>query len=139
MRAQAGEAMNPYQPLVPLPGAELIEWLALRRVCGGGMAMVGARWCDLGRLVPSYLHDPLEDLHRAGLVVVAGVDEWGRRRAAVTLAGRARFVELSAKRAAPIEPRARRGPPGWDVRPSCRRPAALDVAPRALPATSSVF
>lgn len=90
--------MTPDPPLLPLPGAELVEWLALRRVCGGGVARVGARWCDLGRLVPDYLDDPLDDLHRTGLVVLAEVDEWGLRRAAVTPAGRARFVELSAPR-----------------------------------------
>ena len=47
----------------PLRATELIEWIALRRVCGGGVARLRARWFDLGRAVPCYLPDTLDDLH----------------------------------------------------------------------------
>ncbi|MGH8571613.1 MAG: hypothetical protein ACREX8_03425, partial [Gammaproteobacteria bacterium] len=83
-----------YVSLLPLSGAELVEWIALRRVCGGGVAMVGGSWFDLGRLVPCYLPDTLDGLRRDGLIALTEVDEWGLRRAAATLAGRARYVEL---------------------------------------------
>lgn len=44
--------MNHLTPRAPsLRGTDLIEWIALRRVCGGGVARLCAHWFDLGRLV----------------------------------------------------------------------------------------
>lgn len=89
---------------LPLPATDLIEWLALRRVCGGGVAWLCARWFDLGRAVPCYLPGTLDDLHRRALVVLADVDGSTLRRAVMTRAGCVRYAELSARRGVPIEP-----------------------------------
>lgn len=108
------EAMN-YRPLLPLSGSELIDWIALRRVCGGGVVMLCGRYVDHGRPVPGYLDEPLAGLSRAGLIALADIDTWGQRRVAPTLDGRARYVELSAQRAAPIDPPTGRIPPRGPV------------------------
>ncbi|MGH3907141.1 MAG: hypothetical protein ACRDTE_23640 [Pseudonocardiaceae bacterium] len=119
LRAVAGRAMNDeamtYRPLLPLSGSELIDWIALRRVCGGGVVMLCGRYVDHGRPVPGYLDEPLAGLSRAGLIALADIDTWGQRRVAPTLDGRARYVELSAKRAAPIDPPTGRIPPRGPV------------------------
>lgn len=99
--------MNPPEPgcgpLPPLRG-ELVEWIALRRVCGGGVAMIGGRYFDGGRRVPCYLPDTLDGLARAGLIALADIDAWGLRRVAPTRDGRTRYRELSALRHTPSTP-----------------------------------
>lgn len=88
----------------PLPGAELIEWIALRRVNGGGVAHLCRRWFDLGRAVPCYLPDTLDDLRRRELILLAHVEESVLRRAVLTRAGYLRYLKLSASRGVPHEP-----------------------------------
>ncbi|MGH3911674.1 MAG: hypothetical protein ACRDRM_12695, partial [Pseudonocardiaceae bacterium] len=66
------EAMT-YRPLLPLSGSELIDWIALRRVCGGGVVMLCGRYVDHGRPVPGYLDEPLAGLSRAGLIALADI------------------------------------------------------------------
>lgn len=40
-----------------LTGTELLDWIALRRVYEGGVAMHGSEHLDRGRKVPCYLPD----------------------------------------------------------------------------------
>lgn len=98
-----------------LRGTELIEWIALRRVWGGGVARLCAHWFDLGRPVPCYLPHALEDLHRRALVGLADLDRSTLRRAMLTHSGYLRYAELTTTRAIPPEPptgRIARGRPG---------------------------
>ncbi|MGH3772781.1 MAG: hypothetical protein ACRDRW_15555 [Pseudonocardiaceae bacterium] len=56
---------------VPLAGAEVYEWVALRRVSGGEVVKVGDRWLESGHRVPGYLTDTLVGLLAGGLVMLA--------------------------------------------------------------------
>jgi hypothetical protein len=40
---------------VPLAGAEVYEWVALRRVRGGGVTKVDHRWRESDHQIPGYL------------------------------------------------------------------------------------
>ncbi|MGH3367466.1 MAG: hypothetical protein ACRDOY_09700 [Nocardioidaceae bacterium] len=98
-----------------LRGTDLVEWIALRRVWGGGVARLCTHWFDLGRPVPCYLPHALEDLHRRALVGLADLDRTTRRRAVLTQSGYLRYAELTTKRDVPLEPpagRIARGPSG---------------------------
>ncbi len=50
----------------PLAGADLYDWMALRRVSEGGVAAVGDRWLDSGHRVPGYVADASLNYLRAG-------------------------------------------------------------------------
>lgn len=73
--------------LRPLPATELIEWIALRRVRWGGVALYGVRYLDHGRRVPCYLDEPLDELRRRGLVELVERPEWCVWRVVLTRAG----------------------------------------------------
>ncbi|MCA1672219.1 MAG: hypothetical protein LC799_08470 [Actinobacteria bacterium] len=90
---------------LPLPAAELAEWIALRRVRGGGVASLGGWWLDFGRPVPSYLDDPLDDVVRVGLVVLVEVPAHCLSRAVLTEDGSARYHTLCERRGIPLAAR----------------------------------
>lgn len=78
----------------PLAGADLYDWMALRRVNGGGVTQVGACWLESGHRVPGYLADALTGLLAGGLVTLAGRDPYGLRRSTLTGSGAARYDRL---------------------------------------------
>lgn len=75
----------------PLTGADLYDWIALRRVSEGRMARMGDCWLDFGHRVPGYVADALTELLAGGLVTLADQDPYGLRRAALTDSGAARY------------------------------------------------
>jgi hypothetical protein len=86
---------------LPLPAAELAEWMALRRVCGGGVAMAGDCYLDLGRPMPGYLDDPLDGLRRRGLAELVECPGGCYWRLTPTSEGRDRYDALSLRRGIP--------------------------------------
>ncbi len=102
LATRAGMAMTrPRCWPLPLPAAELAEWMALRRVCGGGVMIAGGRYLDLGRPVPGYLDEPLNDLRRRGLVMLIECPEWCCWRVELSSTGAARYDALSLRRGIP--------------------------------------
>ena len=79
-----------------LSGADLYDWIALRRVNDGGVARVDEWWLDWGRRVPGYVTDALAELYRRELVVLGDPDLAAgcMARAALTDSGSARYVAL---------------------------------------------
>lgn len=80
----------------PLAGAEVYEWIALRRVRGGEVAKVGHRWLDSGCQVPGYLTGAFARLLAGGLVILLDPDPStkGIARAVLTTAGTERYERL---------------------------------------------
>jgi hypothetical protein len=76
----------------------LYDWIALRRVSGGGIAGAGDCWFDGGRRVPDHVADALVTLCEAGLVALAGPNSTTMARAALTDAGAERFEQLCQQR-----------------------------------------
>jgi hypothetical protein len=72
---------------------DVIEWLALRHVSGGSIALYGEVWLD-GGLRPIGL--PFDAIRESGALVLDGPDPvaCGMRRATLTPAGWARFAAL---------------------------------------------
>lgn len=88
----------------PLTGADLYDWIALRRVNDGGIAKAGDRWFDSGLRVPGYVTDTLTALCTNRLVVLADGDDWdmwSMRRATLTAAGTTRYQQLCQQRQKP--------------------------------------
>lgn len=83
---------------VPLAGADLYAWIALRRVSGGGIARAGGCWFDGGRRVPGYVADTLTDLREAELITVIDPDMSGMAGVALTDVGIARYDVLCQQR-----------------------------------------
>lgn len=107
----------------PLTGADLYDWIALRRVSGGGMAKLGDRWLDSGHRVPGYVTEALAVLRGDGLVTLAHPPTGGMARAALTDAGAARYQQLCQQRQTALQmPAARFGT-------TCRRLGVNDPAP----------
>ena len=82
----------------PLAGADLYDWMALRRVSDGGVTQAGACWLDSGHRVPGYIADALTELLGKGLVALADQDPYGLRRSALTDSGAARYQRLCRQR-----------------------------------------
>lgn len=82
----------------PLAGSQLYDWIALRRVSGGGVATKDGRWFYVGRRVPGYVADTLPALHQAGLLRVDAPSVSGIARVALTEAGIARYDALCQQR-----------------------------------------
>lgn len=77
--------------------AELLEWLALRRVTAGGVAQRDGRYFDRGcPVVPAFLAEPLDDLAASGAVTLAEEDQSGQRRLSMTPGGIVRYAALCA-------------------------------------------
>lgn len=73
----------------------LYEWMALRRVAGGGVGKVAGVYLDHGRPVPQHLIQVFDRLVWDGLLVVAEGDPvWELRRISLTEVGQARFEGL---------------------------------------------
>ncbi|MGH3939997.1 MAG: hypothetical protein ACRDTG_15470 [Pseudonocardiaceae bacterium] len=75
----------------------LVEWLALRRVPGGGIAQAesGNRWFQDGRLIVEWLQHPLDDLLTTQRITLAPPDPWELRHATITTSGWTRLAELT--------------------------------------------
>lgn len=86
--------------MAPLSGADLYDWMALRRVSGGDVARVGGGWLDGGHRVPGYVAHALTELLAGGLVVLVDRDPYGMRRGALTDSGAARYEWLCQQRQA---------------------------------------
>ncbi|MGH3815559.1 MAG: hypothetical protein ACRDUV_24430 [Pseudonocardiaceae bacterium] len=94
------------------PESDVIGWVALRRVHGGGVARVGSWWVDGGRQVPDYLPAVLDELVTAGLVALEASDPVAEAplRASLTKAGQARYGELLAHHGGRVAQAALDGP-----------------------------
>ncbi|MGH3915669.1 MAG: hypothetical protein ACRDTC_20015 [Pseudonocardiaceae bacterium] len=80
-----------------LTGPELLDWIALRRVYQGSVAMLGAHYLDHGRKVPCFLPETFGRLDDTELTRVLEPDHpGGLRRVAITSQGRVRYQELNA-------------------------------------------
>jgi hypothetical protein len=81
----------------PLAGAEVYEWIALRRVSIGGVTKVGHRWLESGHQVPGYLANSLAALRARGLVMLLDPKPTAAdtiTRVALTSTGAARYERL---------------------------------------------
>jgi hypothetical protein len=82
----------------PLAGAEVYEWIALRRVSGGGVTKVDCRWLESGHRLPGYVTTALAGLLAGGLVILLNPDPaTGAARAALTNTGTDRYDRLRQK------------------------------------------
>ncbi len=82
----------------PLTGADLYDWMALRRVSAGGITRMGNHWLDHGRRIPDYVADALATLCDSNAVTLAEPDGWGLRRAALMDTGSALLAQLCRQR-----------------------------------------
>jgi len=88
-----------------LTGTELLDWIALRRVHEGGVALHGSEYVHWGRKVPCYLPGVFGRLADAELTELRDPDfPGGPRRVVLTPRGRKRYRELTAKRGAWVDP-----------------------------------
>jgi hypothetical protein len=80
----------------PLAGAEVYEWVALRRVSGGGVTKVGHRWLESDHQIPGYLAGALATLLASGLVRLVNPNQnaGGAARAVLTNTGAERYAQL---------------------------------------------
>jgi hypothetical protein len=80
----------------PLAGAEVYEWVALRRVSGGGVVKVDHRWLESGHQIPGYVVGALAGLLARGLVMLVDPDppRGVAVRAVLTNAGVDRYERL---------------------------------------------
>jgi hypothetical protein len=85
--------------MTPLAGTEISEWVALRRVNGGGVAQVGYRWVESGHRLPGHLAVALRGLLAGGLIRLVNQDLTTEiiRRAVLTHAGVDRHERLSQR------------------------------------------
>jgi hypothetical protein len=90
--------MTAYPPptRAPLAGAEVYEWIALRRVSIGGVTKVDHRWLESGHRVPGYVANSLAALLAGGLVMLVDLSPstGTTARAALTGTGFARYERL---------------------------------------------
>jgi hypothetical protein len=94
----SSDAARPATTRPPLTGADLYEWMALRRVSAGGIARMGDHWFDHGRQIPGYVADTLAMLCDGSAVALAELDGSDLQRAALTDTGSARFQQLCRQR-----------------------------------------
>jgi len=106
-----------------LTGIELLDWIALRRVTEGGVALYGSEYVHWGRKVPCYLPEVFARLVEAELADLLDVDCEGLRRMVVTARGVDRYQGLSAKRGLPVDPEQSSG--GCSVHPPTGRYSRL--------------
>jgi hypothetical protein len=83
---------------VPLAGAEVYEWVALRRVSGGEVTKVDHRWWESDHQIPGYLTGALAQLLARGLVRLLDPNPSGSARgvarAVLTTTGAERYEHL---------------------------------------------
>jgi hypothetical protein len=82
--------------MTPLAGAEISEWVALRRVRGGGVAQVNSRWVESGHRLSGHLAVALGGLLASRLIRLIDPDPTTgvMGRAALTHAGIDRYEQL---------------------------------------------
>ncbi|MGH3904060.1 MAG: hypothetical protein ACRDTE_07725 [Pseudonocardiaceae bacterium] len=99
-----------------LSGADLADFLALRRVCrrpDSGVDRVGEHFVEDQRPVLPFLADALAALVEVGHVSLGDSGSGGMRRVLVTAGGRARYEELCDRQGiAPYPPVVIEGTPG---------------------------
>jgi hypothetical protein len=77
----------------------LYEWIAPRRIAGGGGAKSAEMYFDHGRPVPVHMIPVFDRLRWSGLFVIADSDPlWDLRRISLTAAGRVRYEALAQQR-----------------------------------------
>ena len=83
----------------PLAGAEVYEWVALRRVSIGGVTKVDHRWLESGHQIPGYLARALARLLASRLVMLPDPhpDPAVGARVALTNDGNDRYERLCQK------------------------------------------
>lgn len=97
-----------------LTGTDLLDWIALRRICEGYVAMFGSEYFDHGRRVPCYLPEVFGRLAEAELTELRDADfPGGRRGIVLTPLGRDRYHDLEAMRRSSLY--LDRLPDGWSV------------------------
>lgn len=110
-----------------LPHADLVEWLALRRIARGAVGFAHGRYFDGAHPMTADVAAVVPVLIDAGHVALSPADVWRIRRASLTVPrGLERFAELtSARRVGQVDddpvtaaapgPAVRRGGPMWAV------------------------
>ncbi|MGH3833848.1 MAG: hypothetical protein ACRDRS_25985 [Pseudonocardiaceae bacterium] len=76
----------------PLAGAEVYEWVTLRRISGGEVTKVGDRWLESGHQVPGHVADALTGLLADELVML--LDPNPAARVTLTNTGTDRYERL---------------------------------------------
>ncbi|MGH3874115.1 MAG: hypothetical protein ACRDSR_21880 [Pseudonocardiaceae bacterium] len=85
---------------------DLLVWIVLSRVHGGGVTRQGDHYFDRGDPAPDYLAGPFADLTDAGSLAWANPDPTGRHQVTITAAG-ARPTRAAAQRGTrppPLDP-----------------------------------
>ncbi|MGH3937802.1 MAG: hypothetical protein ACRDTG_04080 [Pseudonocardiaceae bacterium] len=130
-----------------LTGTELLDWIALRRVHEGGVAMHGSVYVHWGRKVPCYLPEVFGRLVETELAELLDVDcSEELHRMTLTSPGLARFRGLIAKRGLFVNPEQSSGDcsvPLADRCPDCGRPgpsgrSLVEWTPRPTPSDRPV-
>ena len=102
---------------VLLSGADLSDFIALRRVCGridSHVTQVDGDFYDGERKLLSHVEDGVRMLIEVGFATVGEPDpEYGRRPVSVTPDGRARYEELCERQGYPPYPDPTSTPSGW--------------------------
>ncbi|MGH3888188.1 MAG: hypothetical protein ACRDSZ_16760 [Pseudonocardiaceae bacterium] len=88
---------------VPLAGADLFDWIALRRVSDGGVTRLCGCWLDRGRRAPGHVAGTLSELLAARLIALADQEPGGTRRSTLTDSGSARYERLVQQRQAAMQ------------------------------------
>lgn len=99
MNDQPGRVSEHWRNRAPLTGTDLVDFLALRRVCGRAdsrVHQVGKYYVDSGRPVLPFIADGLTALIEIGHATVGepGPEPDDRRPLLVTATGRARYEQL---------------------------------------------
>jgi len=88
-----------------LTGIELLDWIALRRVHEGGVAILDSGYVHWGLKVPCYLPEVFDRLADTELTSLLDVDfPAGPRQVVLTPRGLDRYQELTTKRGSPEDP-----------------------------------
>jgi hypothetical protein len=77
-----------------LAGAEVYEWVALRRVSAGAVTKAEHRWLANGHQVPAYIAGALARSLATGLVILLDPSAQGVARAVLTASGHDRYEQL---------------------------------------------
>jgi hypothetical protein len=98
-------------------GADLSDFIALRRVCGrtdSHVTQVGDDFYDAERPLLPHVEDGVRMLIEVGFATIGEPDpEYGRRPVSATSDGRARYEELCERQGYPPYPDPRSTTEGW--------------------------
>ncbi|MGQ0776877.1 MAG: hypothetical protein ACT4NY_21075 [Pseudonocardiales bacterium] len=101
-----------------LTGIDLLDWIGLRRVTEGGVALYESGYVQWGQKVPCYLPEVFGRFVETELTDLLDVNNEGLRRMVMTPRGRDRYQGLRAKRGLPIDPEQSSGDCSVHPRPS---------------------